>query len=151
MSETRRRKRPRAKPESEVGYCRPPKDQQFGSPTRTGRVNTSGRPKKQKAPPSFDDALNEKVFVNEEGRRRSYTRREVAYKQLARLASDGNLQAIKIVMEYDARIKEGDKDADPFVFDGKVMDEMLKKHDKETADRARRRSGETGEGTDDQS
>lgn len=150
MSEPKPRKRRRRKPESEVGYCRPPKDQQFGTPTRTGRVNTSGRPRKKKAPPSFDDALNEKVFVNEEGRRRSYTRREVAYKQVARLASEGDLRAIKMVMEYDARLKEGDKDADPLVFDRKMVDELLKKHDRETADRARRRSGEEGGGTDDQ-
>lgn len=148
MSEQKVRRR--RTPQSNVGYGRPPVDQQFGQPTRTGRVNTSGRPKKKKAPPSFDDALNEKVFVNEEGRKRSYTRREVAYKQVARLASEGDLKAIKMVMEYDARLNEGNDDADPFISDPKLMKEMLEKHDKETAERALRRSGSRHGGSDDE-
>lgn len=148
MSERRRRRR--RSNSYEVGYGKPPVSQQFGQETRTGRVNTEGRPKNKKASSSFDDALNEKVSVTEGGRKRSYTRREVAYKQLARLASEGNLRAIKMVKEYDERRKEGEKDADPIVFDRKAMKDIMKKHDEETAERAiRKHKSGKGDSSDD--
>lgn len=144
MSEPRRRKRPRRKPESEVGYGRPPVNEQFGNPNRTGRVNTKGRPKKPRAPPTLSDALDEKVHVKEDGRQKTYTRRQVIYKQIVRRASEGDLRAAKMVFEYDARLKEEGPEVDPFGIDPRFVEEMLKKHDQQTEERARRRRRSTG-------
>lgn len=120
------------------GYCNPPFRERFGQKTRTGRVNTSGRPKKKKAPPTLDDELNKKVPIRQGGRRKTSTVREAVHKRLVQRALEGDFRAIKLVMEYDARLKEEDGETNPFDIDPTLMAGMLKQYEEEVEARARR-------------
>ena len=120
----------------EVGFGRPPREQQFGSKSRTGAVNTKGRPKKAAKTPTLNDALTEKVLVTERGRARRLTVRELIHKRLVRNALDGDIRAIKLVLDYD--ILRTDSEAEPNLFglDPELVRHMLEETDKEFADRA---------------
>src|ERR1700733_15781775 len=89
-----------------VGYRRPPKHTQFVK-GRSG--NPNGRTKGSK---NFglviEEELNTKIPINENGKRKSITKREAAAKQLVNKAASGDAKAIPILLnEARAREKAG--------------------------------------------
>src|ERR1700733_422996 len=91
---------------SSVGYRRPPKHTQFAK-GRSG--NPNGRPKGSK---NFglviEEELNTKIPINENGKRKSITKRQAVAKQLVNKAASGDSKAIPILLnEARAREKAG--------------------------------------------
>jgi Family of unknown function (DUF5681) len=78
-----------------VGYGKPPKDTQF----KKGKSgNPKGRPKgKSNMSTVILRALETKVPINENGRRRFVTKLEVAILQLMNKAATGDLRAVSLV------------------------------------------------------
>ena len=90
-----RKRRPRTQPLDDytVGYGRPPAHSQF-KPGQSG--NPHGRPKgAANLTTLIAKAMNEKVVVQEGGRRRTITKAEAAAKQLTNKAASGDLRAIR--------------------------------------------------------
>jgi len=88
--------------EYDVGYGKPPAHSRF----KKGQSgNRNGRPKKSKSFVALvADALEERVFVQEGGRRRSMTKREALAKQFANKGAIRDLKAAKILLELLAQI-----------------------------------------------
>lgn len=86
----------------EVGYGKPPKDTQF----KTGRSgNPKGRPKgSRSAITILRKALEEKVVVQENGRRRTRSKAEVMCTQLANKAAGGDLSALRLVFGFTGQL-----------------------------------------------
>lgn len=80
----------------EVGYGRPPKATQF-KPGQSG--NPKGRPKGSLNMASvLARALRERVSVTEAGKRRTFTKLEVAVKQLVNKAASGEPRAMQMLV-----------------------------------------------------
>jgi hypothetical protein len=80
-----------------VGYRKPPKKTQFQK-GRSG--NPKGRPRAAKSfMLLFAQALDERVWINEGGRRRSISKREALAKQFANKGAAGDIKAAKLVLE----------------------------------------------------
>ena len=79
----------------DVGYGKPPKDTQF----KAGRSgNPKGRPKgSRNAISVLNKALEEKVVVQENGRRHTRSKVQVMCTQLANKAAGGDLSALRLV------------------------------------------------------
>jgi Family of unknown function (DUF5681) len=89
----------------EVGYRKPPKESRFQK-GRSG--NPQGRPKGSKPFLSLlTAALEERVWINEGGRRRSISKREALAKQFANKVAAGDIKAAKLVVEW---IQLGDRE-----------------------------------------
>lgn len=83
--------------DDKVGYRRPPVTHQF-KPGQSG--NPNGRRKGSVSPVSHVvKALNERVVVQDKGKRRSLSKLEVAAKQLVNKAVSGDLRAWKCLLE----------------------------------------------------
>ena len=81
----------------DIGYGRPPAEFKFEK-GRSG--NPSGRPKGSRSLSGvINAALAERVVVNMEGRRRSISKMEAAFIQLANRAAAGDRHATKAIME----------------------------------------------------
>ena len=83
-------------PNYEIGYGKPPKHSQFkkGQPPNPG-----GRRRRSKGLDTFlGEILDEKVSINENGRRRTITKAEAMLKQLVNDAAKGNAKATTIVL-----------------------------------------------------
>jgi hypothetical protein len=79
--------------EYEVGYAKPPRHAGFQK-GRSG--NPKGRPKGSKNFATLlAEALDEKVSLTEDGRRRRITKRELVIKQLVNKSASADLRAIK--------------------------------------------------------
>lgn len=92
-----------------VGYCNPPKHTQFAK-GRSG--NPKGRPKgKPNVTTALQRALNEKVIVNENGRRKTFTKLQAAVKQLVNKAASGELRALRYLMELARSAEERSNDS----------------------------------------
>ena len=79
--------------EYEVGYAKPPRHAGFQK-GRSG--NPKGRPKGAKNFATLlGEALDEKVSLTEDGRRRRITKRELVIKQLVNKSASADLRAIK--------------------------------------------------------
>jgi Family of unknown function (DUF5681) len=77
----------------EVGYAKPPRHAGFQK-GRSG--NPKGRPKGSKNFATLlAEALDEKVSLTEDGRRRRVTKRELVIKQLVNKSASADLRAIK--------------------------------------------------------
>lgn len=80
-----------------VGYGRPPLASRFQK-GRSG--NPAGRPKGSRGISAvIAAALGERVTINENGRRRSVTKLEAAFKQMANKAASGDQRAAKLIIE----------------------------------------------------
>jgi Family of unknown function (DUF5681) len=112
-----------------VGYGRPPKHAQFPK-GRSG--NPNGRPKGSR---NFglviENELNTKIPINENGKRKSITKREAVAKQLVNKAASGDAKAIPILLnEARAREKAGiglGPDASQRVEDQQVMSGIVER------------------------
>jgi hypothetical protein len=80
----------------EVGFGKPPKHSQF----RKGiSGNPKGRPKgTRNLATVLANALQERVIINENGRRRTVTKLDAAVKQLVDKAASGDLAAMRPLM-----------------------------------------------------
>src|SRR3954452_11446493 len=80
----------------EVGYAMPPQHTRF----RAGQSgNPKGRPKgSRNLDTLLAEALDEKVMVKEDGRRRAITKREIIIKQLVNKSAGADLQAIRMLL-----------------------------------------------------
>ncbi len=86
----------RDQPESaEVGYRNPPEHTRF-KPGKSG--NPRGRPRgTQNMATILERTLREKVVINEHGRRKTISKLEAAFKQLANKAASGDLRALQLL------------------------------------------------------
>ena len=93
----------------DVGYGKPPQDTRF-KPGQSG--NPKGRPKGAKNLATIvDNAINEKVVVIENGRRRKRSKMEVAITQLTNKAATGDQKALTLLLPL-VQIIEGRAEAD---------------------------------------
>ena len=89
--------------QSSVGYGRPPHHSKFAK-GKSG--NPKGRPKGAKSFATlFDEELNTKIPINENGKRRTISKREAVAKQLVNKAASGDPKAIPILLN-EARSQE---------------------------------------------
>ena len=93
-----------AKGNYEVGYGKPPRDTQF-APGRSG--NPQGRPKGAK---NFATALEQELcataLVNDNGRRRRLSRRQIIAKRWVDRAAEGDLKAAIPLVMNEIRARE---------------------------------------------
>jgi hypothetical protein len=84
-------------PPYKVGYRNPPTATQF----KKGRSgNPKGRPKRPKSFVSLlAEALDERVWINEGGRRKSISKRQALAKQFANKGAAGDIRAAKLLMD----------------------------------------------------
>jgi hypothetical protein len=88
---------------SPIGYGRPPKHTQFA---KGSSGNPNGRPKGSKNFGLIIEAeLNAKIPINENGKRKSISKREAVAKQLVNKAASGDAKAIPILLN-EARTRE---------------------------------------------
>src|SRR5216683_1814367 len=102
-------------PDDEVGYKKPPKHTRF----RKGQSgNPRGRSRGAKnLMTQLTEALNKKITVNENGRRRQVTKLEAALTQLANRAAQGDLKAMQIFLGLKQQIERSTgASADPGSF-----------------------------------
>jgi hypothetical protein len=91
-----RGKRPESGARYSVGYARPPKSKQF-RPGQSG--NPAGRPKGARNVASLAKlALERRISLDHNGRRRRMTVRELACLRLADKAVDGDLKALDYLL-----------------------------------------------------
>ena len=98
MSETRR--------EYAANYRKPPEHTRF----KKGPVRQSARPAGKNLPALLAAALNEKVTVTENGKRRQVTKREAVIAQLVNKSASAELCATKMLIDM---LRDVEKKADP--------------------------------------
>lgn len=91
-----------------VGFGKPPKEHQF----RKGQSgNPKGRPKGAKGLKSIlEKELNERVVINENGRKRTLSKLELTIKQLATKAAKGDSRATEKLLNYVMQLADPDSD-----------------------------------------
>jgi hypothetical protein len=115
----------RNRPPYEIGYRRPPKASQF---QKGVSGNPRGRPKGSRNISSvLAAALNERVSVNQNGKRKTITKLEAAVTQVANQAAGGDARAIKMILDFMTQAEQREQaraDAAP------ASDEDRRKADK---------------------
>jgi len=87
----------------EVGYCKPSRRAGF---QKGQSGNPKGRPKGSKNLATvLSEALDEKVSVTEDGRRRRITKRELVVAQLVNKSAKADLRAIKQLTDIVERVE----------------------------------------------
>ena len=123
---------PQKKNKREKGVTASPYESGKGKPPKSGQIkpgevrNPKGRPKKAKVGDrGLNHFLDVKVTIDLGGGPEEFTKRELAYHQLANRAAKGELRAIKVVMDHD-REASGGAPTDPLLFDPKLTDDLLR-------------------------
>ena len=87
-----------------VGYCKPPKHSRF---KKGESGNPHGRPKGTlNMATVLERTLRERVVINENGKRRTVTKLEAAFKQLTNKAASGELRALQLLATLVRSAKE---------------------------------------------
>jgi hypothetical protein len=113
-----------------VGYGNPPEHTRF---KKGLSGNPSGRPKGTlNVATALKKTLREKIVINENGRRKTVTKLEAAFKQLVNLAATGELRAIQLLSALARSIEEQpNQQSGPQTelgdADQKVLDRILKR------------------------
>ena len=99
----------------DIGYGKPPLHSQFG---KGHSGNPRGRPKGSlNLSTLLDGALNERVIVSENGKRKRITKREAILKQLVNKAASGDPKSIQMLLT-EIRLAEGRQpSAEPMLLD----------------------------------
>ncbi len=86
-------------PKYKTGFKKPPKHTQF-KPGQSG--NPNGRPKRSKNMNTLlSNELDEKIVINEKGKRITITKRETIIKRLVNEAANGNQQAMRTLLSMN--------------------------------------------------
>ena len=86
----------------EVGYGKPPAHTQF---QKGWSGNPRGRPRGSKNNATLlNEALNQKVAINENGQRRQISKREAMFTQIANKAAQGDHRAIQTVLRESEKL-----------------------------------------------
>jgi DNA modification methylase len=109
--------------DNEVGYGKPPQHSKF----KKGRSgNPKGRPKgKPNLATVLEKALREKVVINENGQRKTVTKREAAIKQLVNKAASGDLRALQQLAALARSGEERSAEATPPTATMKEVDQKV--------------------------
>ncbi len=95
------RRKPHSSDEYSVGYRRPPTETRF-KPGQSG--NPKGRPKQPRDAASImEDALNVRVAITENGRRRYVSMWEVIARRLVNSAAQGDPRATRLLLDFMRR------------------------------------------------
>jgi hypothetical protein len=99
----------------DVGYGKPPRHSQFG---KGHSGNPRGRAKgSRNLSTLLDGALNERVTVSENGKRKRISKREAILKQLVNKAASGDPKSIQMLLT-EIRLVEGRQpSAEPMLLD----------------------------------
>jgi hypothetical protein len=121
-----------------VGRCKPPLHTRF----KKGQSgNPTGRPRREKRPPSIETALkkglDQPVTVIEDGKRRQITKFEAVVAQLINKAASGHLPSLKLLMPFLLKFAEAvaeedqeataEAEAESYKRIRKRLDEMLQR------------------------
>jgi Family of unknown function (DUF5681) len=95
----------------QTGYGKPPRHTQF----RKGKSgNPKGRPRGSKNLTTLlDDALRERVVINESGRRKTATKFQVIVKQVVNRAARGDHRSTQLLMSYFEKHPQNGRDGKP--------------------------------------
>jgi hypothetical protein len=105
-----------SKRDYDVGYGKPPRHSQFG---KGHSGNPRGRAKgSSNLSTLLDSALNERVIVSENGKRKRISKREAILKQLVNKAASGDPKSIQMLLT-ELRLVEGRQpsSAEPILLD----------------------------------
>lgn len=95
----------------DAGYGKPPKSSRF---QKGASGNPNGRPRGScNLRTQVARILNEKVIVNENGRRKSITKLQAAMKQQANKAASGDLKALQMLVSLQRSFEEAVTDPGP--------------------------------------
>ncbi len=121
----------------EVGYGKPPEATRF-KPGKSG--NPEGRPKgARNQRTELTQELNQKIVVNEGGRRKRVTKRAALYKSLVTKGLQGDAKATQTILLLEARTTPSDIVADQ-PLDELELD-LLRREGPAVIDRLKARSG----------
>ncbi len=130
MTQRTVRDKPVPAPNSQVGYCSPPKATRF---KKGVSGNPRGRPQGSlNVATVLMRTLREKVTINENGRPRTVTKLEAALKQLVDQAAAGDLRALRhlTALAHDAEAQQNLRDTqrqDLGELDREVMQGILRR------------------------
>lgn len=111
------------KQDYEVGYGKPPKSSRF---TKGKSGNPKGRPKgKRNVATVLNAVLNEKVIINENGRKRSVTKLEASVKQMVNQATTGNIAYMRLLMQLVPAVEAELADSLPTLFNNADDKQLL--------------------------
>jgi hypothetical protein len=112
-----------------VGYGKPPREHRF----KVGNSgNPKGRPKGSlNVATTFAKAIREKVVINENGRRKTISKLEALWKQMANKAISGDVAAARLLLQMmqfsDGFVEEHGKASRLDARDHEVMQGLIKR------------------------
>ena len=120
--------------EYEVGYRRPPQHTRF---QRGSSGNPKGRPRASKNLVAvFETALNERVPVNDNGKRKKITMFQAITKQLVRKAVGGDQRALRLFFDMWFRLHpDGKQEPSAFELMRSLAAECIKAEAREALDK----------------
>lgn len=125
----------------EIGYRRPPKSGQF----KKGQSgNPKGRPKGSKNFMTLlDQELDQKITVNENGRKKEISRMQAMVKRMVAESLQGNLRALMTMIEIMRRHGKFDERDDEALAPGdysEILDSFIARREKTSSKKSNKKS-----------